>query len=58
VVAAYYIIFVSFHKSPDFIQAKWIYIGPIIHAIFTAVAFVIIPLTVIVSMFLSTGEYD
>jgi hypothetical protein len=49
---------VSFHKSPDFIQAKWIYIGPIIHAIFTATAFVIIPLTVIVSMFLSTGEYD
>lgn len=48
----------SFHKSWDFLQAKWIFIGPIIHAIFTVVAFVIIPLTVIISMFVSSGDYD
>lgn len=56
--AAFYITFVSFFKSWEFLESKWIYIGPIIHAIFTISAFILIPLTVIISMFVSSADIE
>lgn len=53
---AFYITFISFFKSWEFLESKWIFIGPIIHAIFTITAFILIPLTVIISMFISGAD--
>lgn len=50
-VTALYLIFASFYKSPDFMSSWWIFVGPWIHAIFTILDFIVIPIVVIIEIF-------
>lgn len=52
-VTSLYLIFASFHTAWDFMQHWWIFVGPVIHAVFTVIDFVVIPLAIIIQIFVS-----
>jgi hypothetical protein len=54
-VTALYLIFASFYKCPEFMSSWWIFVGPWIHAIFTVLDFIVIPLIVIIEILFNTS---
>lgn len=52
-VTSLYLIFASFHTAWDFMQSWWIFVGPVIHAVFAILDFVVIPLAIIIQIFVS-----
>lgn len=56
IVTIFYVFFISYHRSPERIAPIWIKIGPIIHAFFIVLDFLIIPLVVIIHFMTKTDE--
>lgn len=56
--SVFYLIFVNFHDSIECLQPVWIKVGPLIHAVLTVLAFIVIPLTNIASMIAKRKEFN
>ena len=56
-LSVFYLTFVSFHESWSCLEGIWLLVGPVIHAILTIATFIVIPLTVIISVYISEDDW-